>query len=99
MVIAPVGTLFAMPNVLWKAALTRKMEKDWGSPATAVHEMDAGPAEVRARWDGDGQRRNEWNRAGKCNAGKTENTHKKRREVSERRLQERLTESRHLGLT
>ncbi len=47
MVIAPVGTLFAMPNVLWKAALTRKMEKDWGSPATAVHEMDAGPAEVR----------------------------------------------------
>lgn len=46
-VMAPVGTLFAMPNVLWKAALTRKMEKDWGSPATAVHEMDAGPAEVR----------------------------------------------------
>lgn len=47
MVMAPVGTLFAIPNVLWKSALVRKMENDWGSPATAVHEIVAGPAEVR----------------------------------------------------
>lgn len=33
--IAPVGTLFAMPKVSWKASFTRKIENSCGSPFTA----------------------------------------------------------------